>query len=137
MCFSYVALSHAPAAYFYTWNKRQITRASPCSLLSCQEPALPPPTRTGIKLGLCCQYCGSGVQVVISSVWLDAASNQLRRNSQPDTTQDGGSPNGTRSGCVDSYVRTHTHSATSTTPGGRGHPLLSTVVVTRWPCCLE
>lgn len=118
----------------------QITRTSPCSPLSCQEPALPPPTLVGIKLGLCCQYCENGVQVIISSVWwLDAANKQLRRNGQPDTTQDGGSPNGTRSGCVDSHVHTHVHahSATSTTPGGRGHPLLSTVVVTRWPCCLE
>lgn len=42
-------------------------------VLSCQEP---PPTPTGIKLGLYDQYCENGVQVVISSVWLDAANKQ-------------------------------------------------------------
>lgn len=138
MRLSDVALCPAPAAYFYTWNMRQITRSSPCSPVSCQEPAWPRPARPGTKLGLCDQYCQDGGQVVISSVWEDVTNKQLRRSCQPDTTPDGDSPTGTR--FLDSHTEKYLYTRTPLQvppPGGRGRPLLSIVVVTRWPCCLE
>jgi hypothetical protein len=139
--FSYVVSILRPLPIFTpgtSGRSRAPHHARFCLVKSLPCLAWPCPARTGIKLGLCDQYCENGDPVVISSVWEDAADKQLRRDGQPNTTPDGDSPNRTRSGSADSHRCTCTHALRYRYhPWRKGHPLLSIVVVTRWPCCLE